>query len=252
MADIGRKRRGHSRFVFFFILILIVLGCLSWFGYRGLCNASWLRIKNIRITGNDNISAATLQTLLQEYQDLNLAALSSSEVKKQLHRIARIDKVTIFRLYPSTLKVKVTEKKGFLYLKSREGDLFPTDVRGMVMEHAVCPSKEDLPVVHTDLASRQFQVGKVIRTPFLVKVTALHKRIMAESPEFMQLVSEYYEQNGSVMIIDAKFGTRVLIGENDLKDQLRRYLFVQENGDINRSGIFDLRYKNQVVVRQEL
>lgn len=252
MADVGRKRRGHSRFFFFFVLILITLGCLSWFGYRGLCNASWLRIKNIRISGNDNVSVATLQALLHDYQDRNLVALSSHDVKKQLHKVTRIDKVTIFRLYPSTLIVKVTEKKGLLYLKSREGDLVPTDARLMVMEHAVCPSKEDLPVVHTDLSSRQFQVGKVIRTPFLVKVTALHKRIMAESPEFLQLISEYYEQNGSVMIIDAKYGTRVLIGDNDLKDQLRRYQFVQENGDINRSGIFDLRYKNQVVVRQEL
>jgi cell division septal protein FtsQ len=252
MTDTGRKRRGHSRFVFFFILILIALGCLSWFGYRGLCNADWLQIKNIRISGNENISASTLQALLQEYQDCNLVALSSSDVRKQLSRIARIDRVTIFKLYPSTLKVKITEKKGFLYLKSREGDLFPADNRLMVMENAVCPSREDLPVVHTDLASRKFQVGKIIRTPFLVKVIALHRKIMNESPDFVQLVSEYYEQNGFVMIIDAKFGTRVLVGEQDLKDQLRRYLFVQENGDINRSGIIDLRYKDQVVVRQEL
>jgi cell division protein FtsQ len=252
MTEKGRKRRGHSRFIFFFILIIMVLTGLTWAGYQTLSKADWLSIKTIRYAGNENVSSSTIQSLLREFMGRNLLDISTNEVRQQLLKIKRIASVKIVRQYPSTLKVKLTERKGFLYVKSKEGDLFPIDENRMVMEYAVFTSKEDLPIVQTQIPGKQLHVGKVINDVFLKRVIALQKEIIADQPDFIKTISEYYADNDLIVIIDAKYGSRILLSNADLKNQLRRYQFVQENGDINRKDILDLRYKDQIVVRQEI
>jgi cell division protein FtsQ len=167
-------------------------------------------------------------------------------------KLKRIENVRIYRLFPNTLKLKITERKGFVYLKSREGDLFPVDENGMIIEYAVYPSKEDLPIVHSQYPSQQLHAGRVISDAFMKRVIQLQTKIIAEKPDFLKSISEYYLDNGSVVIVDATYGTRVLVSYQDLSDQIRRYQFVQENGDIDRKNILDLRFKNQVIIRPEV
>lgn len=238
--------------MFFFILILIVLASASLVGYQQLRKSAWLNVRNISISGNENTDSATLHNLLQHYVGVNLLEISAKDVKAQLLKIKRIEDVRMARLYPSTLKVKVTERKGFLYIKSAEGNLFPIDEHCMVIEYAVSASKEDLPIVHTKLSGKQLHAGRVVRDPFLQRVIDLQNRIIAEKPEFLSAISEYYEHNNHVIIVDANHGSRILLGEDNLKERLRRYQFVQDNGAINRKNILDLRFENQVVVRSEV
>jgi len=248
----NRKRRGNSRFVVFFILILISLFSGSVFAYHQLRKASWLNLKDIGISGNENVSTTTLLNLLQGFMGDNLLDISSREVSDQLMKIKRIERVKMVRHYPSTLKIKVTERKGFLYLKSAEGNLFPIDEHRMIMEYAVTPSKEDLPIVNTRFHNSQLHAGRYVKDPFVQRVIDLQKMIINEKPEFLSSISEYYEQNKHVVIIDANHGSGVLLSTDNLKDQLRRYQFVQENGNIDRKKFIDLRFKDQVVVRSEV
>lgn len=252
MAEKGRKRRGNSRFIFFFIMILLVLGGLTWASYEGLRRAPWLAISKFSVSGNECISASTINGLLQDYMGANLVDISSKSVRKQLMKIKRIERVSIFRLFPNTLKIKITERKGFVYLMSREGDLFPVDDKSMVIEYAIYPSKEDLPIVHSQYPSQQLHAGRIVNDGFLKRVIKLQKQIIAERPEFLKSISEYYQDNGALVIVDIKYGTRILVNDQDLSDQIRRYQFVQENGDIDRKNILDLRFKNQVIVRPEV
>ncbi|HOD17604.1 MAG TPA: FtsQ-type POTRA domain-containing protein [Candidatus Cloacimonadota bacterium] len=252
MIEKGRKRRGNSRFIVYFSLILILLSVAGIFGYRTLCKADWLNIQNIEIIGNENISSQTLRTILQPYAETNLLALSSHEVKDDLYKIKRIADIKVIKLFPSTLKVKITERKGFLYLLSREGDLFPVDEQGMVIEYSFSPSQEDLPIVHTSYSSKQLHAGKIVKDNFLNRVYALQKQIISEQPDFVKSVSEYYKQGDLIVIIDARYGTRIILGDQNIKDQLRRYQFVRENSSIERDKILDLRFKDQIIVRREV
>jgi cell division septal protein FtsQ len=251
MTEKGRKRRGHSRFIIFFILILLVLSGLSWVTYSGLRKASWLRIKSIAVAGNQNVSITTVQELLEGFNGENLIDVSTRDIKEKLYKVKRIYKARVIRQFPSTLKIKVFERQGYLYVKSSEGDLFPIDNRGMIMEYAVFPSKEDLPIIHTNYQNRQLHPGSFVKDAFVRKVIALQAKIALTRPEFLKYISEYYMDKDLIFIVDAKYGSRILIGTHDLDNQLRRYTFVQENGDINRKNIVDLRFANQVVVRPE-
>jgi cell division septal protein FtsQ len=252
MTEKGRKRRGHSRFIIFFVLILLILGGLSWVTYNGLRKATWLRIRQVTVAGSKNVSVTAIQDLLDGFIGENLVDISSREVKDKLYKIKRVDKAWVIRQYPSTLKIKIAEKQGFLYIKSYEGDLFPITDKGMILEYAVFPSNEDLPIVHTGYSSRNIHPGSYVKSAYVKKVIEMQKNITSTRPEFAKFISEYYQENSNILIIDAKYGTRILLGDENLDDQLRRYTFVQDNGDIDRKNILDLRFENQVVVRPEV
>jgi len=252
MTENCRKRRGHSRFVVFFVLILLFLCGLTYFGYKWLCVQPWLNIKTINIVGNDNVSNESIQTLMRSFENMNLVQVSSKNIRKQILKIIRIEKVGIVRIYPRTLKIKISERKGFLYLKSGEGDLYPINRDRLIMEHSIYPSREDLPIVHTQIPNKSLVVGRIVEDDFLRKVINLQNRILKEKPDFLNNVSEYYESNGAILIVDSRFGSRILLGSHCLDEQLRRYQFVQENNDVNRQSLFDLRFKDQIVVRQEV
>jgi hypothetical protein len=55
--------------------------------------------------------------------------------------------------------------------------------------------------------------------------------------------------DNTINIIDARYGTRIIPGEDNMATQLRRYQFVQDNGNISRKSVVDLRFDNQVVVK---
>jgi cell division septal protein FtsQ len=50
-------------------------------------------------------------------------------------------------------------------------------------------------------------------------------------------------------MIDSRLGTRIIPSPENLAKQLKRYQFVQDNGNINPHSVVDLRYSNQVVVK---
>jgi hypothetical protein len=81
------------------------------------------------------------------------------------------------------------------------------------------------------------------------RILALHLKIMKKAPEYLAIISEYYMIDDTINIVDARYGTRIIPSEDDIAAQLKRYQFVQDNGNINRRSLVDLRFKNQVVIK---
>ncbi|MDD4310561.1 MAG: cell division protein FtsQ, partial [Candidatus Cloacimonetes bacterium] len=142
-----------------------------------------------------------------------------------------------------------SERRGLLYLKSLEGDLYPVDAEAVVLAKYSSIYTEDLPIFSTYFSNNQFKAGVKLKKPGLARILALHQRIIKEAPDFLPRISEYYFIDNTVNIIDAKYGTRIIPSDEDMSSQLKRYLFVQDNGNIDRRGVVDLRFKNQVVVK---
>ncbi|MEJ1730232.1 hypothetical protein SMA90_28295, partial [Escherichia coli] len=85
--------------------------------------------------------------------------------------------------------------------------------------------------------------------PDLNRILQTHLAIMQDAQDYLPIISEYYMIDNTINIIDARYGTRIIPGETDFADQLRRYQFVQDNGNISQHSVVDLRFDNQVVVK---
>jgi len=244
-----RKRRGNSRYYLFFfvsLLVIAITGLGIWFA---LTNVKFLNLQKIEIVGNKAIPDSLIQQIAKPYLGSNLIAISGKQLKHKLHKLSRVKEIKLRKKLLHTLEIQVTERRGFIYLKTLEGDLFPVDSEGVVLARYSQVFTEDLPIYSSYLGTGQIKTGRRLLNSSLNRVLNLQKRILKEAPDFLPYVSEYYLIDNTINIIDARHGTRLIPSAEDLSAQLSRYQFVQENGNINKHSVVDLRFKNQVVVK---
>ncbi len=245
----ARKRRGNSRYFVFFVLVLLVITALGIGAYQLLSSLDVLNVRNIEISGNSAVADSLLRVVLQPYLGQNLLKVDKDEVHAEVSGFARVKTVKVRRKLFSTLQIKLTERKPSLYVKCLEGDLFPVDEEGVVLERYGKVYTENLPLVNLLVNSSHLKSGRKIKNAALDKVLATHRRIVKDAPEFVANISEYYTIDNTVYIIDARNGLRLIPSEKNLAKQLSRYEFVRDNGNVSQSSILDLRIDNQVVVK---
>ncbi len=249
MRKSSKKRRGHSRYCLIFAMVLLCLSAAFIGIYNLLINLSWFDIEKIQVRGNQYIKESTVLDLSKSCLGKNLVALDTKPILDSLKSIARIDKVTIHKRLMRSLLIRITERQGFLYIKSAEGNLHPIDHNGIVLEKTGLIHSEDLPIVQSFVPDEKLKPGSILSQAPIVKIIDTHQCIVADYPEFGQYVSEYYVVDDVVHFIDARYGTRVIVSDDNIRKRLERYMFVQDNGGIDRNSLVDLRFKNQVVVK---
>lgn len=245
----ARKRRGNSRYYLFFIASLLgvaILGLGTWYA---LTNLSMLSITKITLDGNVAVPDSLIHKATSKYMGLNILSVPTKQVKADLKRFSRIKEIKVRKKLMHTMHLEISERKGMIYIKSFEGNLFPIDAEGILLAKYTPICTEDMPILSTYFTNEQLKPGIKLKKPYITRVLKLHKQILDEAPEFVPHISEYYMIDNTINIVDAKYGTRIIPAEDDLASQLKRYLFVQDNGNIDRRSVVDLRFKNQVVVK---
>jgi len=249
MINKARKRRGNSRYYLFFFVSIIFVVAFGFAGWFALTRASIFTLSKVTVSGNTAIPDSLVYKITKPYLGTNLIAIPSAEVKEKFSAISRVKEIKLRKKLMHTLHIQVTERKGIIYIKSTEGDLHPTDADGVVLAKYSSVYTEDLPIYSTYLNNDQLKPGKKLKNAKLKRILEIHQRIAREAPDFIANISEYYYIDNTVNIIDAKHGTRIIPSDEDLAKQLSRYQFVQDNGNINKRSVVDLRFKNQVVVK---
>jgi cell division septal protein FtsQ len=207
------------------------------------------QLKKINISGNTAIPDSLIYKATARYLGMNLLSIPSVDVKHDLKRFSRVKEVQLRKKLLHTLDIHITERKGIIYIKSIEGDLYPIDAEAVVLAKYSSIYTEDIPIFSSYFVGKQLKAGLKLNKPNLTRILNLHQRISKEAPDFLPFISEYYLIDNTINIVDAKHGTRIIPSEDELASQLKRYLFVQDNGNIDRRSVVDLRFKNQVVVK---
>lgn len=244
-----KKRRGNSRYYLFFLLSLIAVVALSTGLVYALRHLSIFELKSVSFTGNLAVPDSLITQCTDRYLGTNLFRISKAELQRDLKGISRVKELKVRKHLLNKLSLTISEREGLLYIKSFEGSLYPIDEDAIVLARYAKVYKEDLPIYSSYYKDTQFKAGVKLAKPDLKRVLALHKRIIKEAPEHLHIISEYYMIDNTINIIDARYGTRIIPSEEDMAIQLKRYQFVQDNGNISRRSVVDLRFENQVVVK---
>jgi len=245
-----RKRRGNSRYYVYLVLVLILTGLVGGGTYLLLMNVSWFDVREISHSGNIVVPDSQITAALATYQGRNLLRIRGSELRSHFSKIARIQEIEVHKRLPHKLSVKFIERQAALWVRSHDGELRPIDSEGLVLETFGGVAKEDLPIVGTYLSSTQLKAGIKLDKPYLKRILALHNRISKEAPEFLPYISEYYLIDNTIHMVDSRYGTSIIPAQKEIAAQLKRYLFVQDNGNIARRSTVDLRFDKQVVVKE--
>lgn len=249
MRKKSRKRRGISRFIILGLLLLAIAYGI-WIGLTMVLKRMDLfRVKKIEIVGSKNLDKNFLKNLSREFIGKNLFDIPTSDILVKYDNIIRVKKVDVNKKLPDVIEIKITERIGILYVKSMEGDFLPIDEDKIVLDKADFYFSEDLPVVSLNISNHTFKLGEKIQDKQLDRIIYLLRKIQKIDPVFLTNISEFYIFENEVYFVDSQNGCRVILGEDDLDDKIKRFLFLRSNKGFERNSIVDLRYKNQIIVR---
>lgn len=243
-----KKKRGSSRYYILFIFLVVLL-VSSTFGIKHLVrNLNFLQIKSIMVIGNKNLETEFLTNIMKDFIGENLFEVSKDDILIKYQNINRIADISISRKVPDKLVLNITEKIGYLYLKTTEGELFPITKNREILDNTQIFESEILPVVQTDFSSNDIHLGMKIDDEWLDEVYSLTE--ILDLFNVTEDISEIYYENeqNELILVQSSIGCRIIPGKEDLHQKIKRYKFLRDSGSFSKDSYIDLRFENKLIM----
>ena len=227
---------------------------------------STFAIQNIEVQTDGVIAPEQLRRWTNVKLGANLIALDLASVKRNLELVSTIDSVSIERILPRTLKIRVTERKPVAQVNVPRADasggisisVFQLDADGFVMQPldprlctiSLSQINEQLPVI-TGLNIYQLQPGHRVESPqaqaALQLIGAFGRSPMAGLVDLRRIDISSLQ----VIVVTTEQGGEITFGLEDLPQQLARWRQIYDLGQRNNKIIAsaDLAVANNVPVR---
>jgi len=223
-------------------------------------------IKLVDIQTDGVISADQLRRWAGVKAGENLLALDLARVKRDLELVPLISSVSLERVLPRTLRIRVTEREAVAQVnvpRARpqggvEVAVFHLDTEGYVMV-PLDPRQRTTPLNHTN---------DVLPVLTGVKMTEIQPGQSVESPQIrsaLHLVGEFAcspmaglvdlrrvdVASAEVLVVTTAQGSEVTFGLNDLERQLRRWREIHDQGQRQGKNLatLDLAVTNSIPAR---
>ena len=214
--------------ILLYIFLFIILGTLN---NKNFNNFSLPKIENIKIYGleTDNSSFAER---LKLFKMQSLFFINKFEIKELFDSNSLIDEYKIFKVYPSSLEIKVI-KAEFLALTKIDGKNFFIGSNGKLIETII--DKRNLPFIFGDL-----NVEKFIEL----------KRVIDKSNlDYLEIENFYFFPSGR-WDLETKSGKLIKLPNYKLKEALELSLSLLDNEKFTNIKTIDVRQKNQVIINE--
>ena len=219
-------QRKSDKIIFYFFLFLFVSSTHNF----DLSNIKLQKIKNIYISGLDNVDNKHLLNEIKSLETKNIFSLNISELKKIFSENTLIEKYKIFRIYPSTLVVEIQKTK-FLAKINNYNKIYLVGSNGKLSNISI--SKKRLP----------FIFGKPDIEEFLN-----FKKIIDDSKiSYNQIKNIYYFQSKR-WDLELQNDILIKLPKNNIKNSLdNSFEFINYNNFLENKTI-DIRVENQIIV----
>ncbi len=218
-------QKGKKSLIYFFLFILV--GSIN---NTKLSNIKFENVKNIKVSGLENIEN---QNLNQEIRDLNLGNiffLKADKIEKTIDTNSLIEKYIVYKTYPSTIDIKIIRTK-FLAKINSNGKLFLIGTNGKLTLNSF--NKQDLP----------FIFGKPQVKEFL-----LLKNIIDQSKFRFEQVENFYFFSSKRWDIELKNNIILKLPEKNIKESLNYVFDFLTTSNLQNIKIVDMRIKNQIII----
>ena len=243
-----RIKRGNSRFFVFFLFLLGVALLILYLSRYLLMNFEFFNVKNIVVEGDSNLN--NLEELAHGYIGQNIFKIDKENVKLKYENIVRIEDVNIDKILPNKLKIKIKEKRGAFFIKTKEGHIFPITETKTVLDMNDFYPKEDLPIINTNILYDNIVISEKIKSKLVEKVFSLHDKICSELPLMERKISEYYLKNDKIYFVEINSASHIYIGNKYIDDNIQKFKFYVENYGLPKNKIIDFRYRDHIVLKK--
>lgn len=233
------------------IFILIIIICAYFF-----MHSSFFKVKQIDISGNTKVSADEIKALSGLNLGINIFKVDSIISCRSIQIHPMIKKAEIVRHLPSSLEVKVSERKVWAIIPYNDLFLY-VDEEGICIDKGSNIELGSYPIITFDKLSERVNFGQAVNSE---GIELVRKVWLAVSKEDRQKISEFHYQNQSKsLIIYTEKGTEVRFGDmNRLEEKSATFSqIIKIESDVEKEGkdvleYVDLRFKGQPVIKTRI
>jgi len=212
----------RNRFFWLSISFLLFIGGIFYL----ICFVSFFQIKEIKILGNQKISAANLENIVKEnitknflfFNSKSIFLLDKNKIKSELSKtFPQIEKEDLKRELPNTLILEIEEKKE-IGCFCRNEICFFIDKKGVIFEKVsqTCP----LSLIIKDSKEEEISFGqKIVEENILLKIQEIQQKLK----ESLQITTSEFNISEEKLIVKTLDGWEIYFNpEKDINLQLNK------------------------------
>lgn len=134
-----------------FMRTFVMLTCFSAVIYLGkmFVNTDYFKIKEIIVSGENGLLKEDITDKIKKLEENNIVYINTGEIEKLLRQDVRVKNISIKKIYPSKLEIKLEERKPYVYVKKGE-DIFLADEELNLFGYVFEEDSKNIPVVIYD------------------------------------------------------------------------------------------------------
>ena len=192
---------------------------------------SKFNLKKINIENNFLLKEKDIKNLLAPIYNKNLIFLENTEIKKILMQNNFIDSFKIKKKYPSTLLIKIYEKKPIAILLNKKNKFYLSEKIDLI-EFKFLSNYQNLPYIFGNKDEFKILYNNLIKINF--PLNNIKKYILYETYRW-----DLETTNNNIIKLPSK---------NYIKS-LENYLTLENKNEFKKYEIFDYRINNQLILK---
>ena len=234
--------------LFFISLCTMIFLAVQWAKFNDV-----FMIKNVEINGVQYFDDSSLASYKNDIKGNHIMFFDLKSYKDQIESVAYVKDCKISRTFPETINIVIYEREPLAIINST--DLIMLDVDGICL-----PVEEygtiSLPILSNFKTNEElYPSGEKTKSSNVIKSIDVIKYSKRNFNRLYEDISEFVFNDSNEYEIILKNGkTKILLGSNNILKKID-YLKAFDNAlpadkDFNIYKYIDLRYKDQIVVRE--
>ena len=219
-----------SKKIIVYLSLFFFLGSVNNYS---IVNFSLPKIKKVEIYGINLNESVKIKRIIESLNTENIFSVNKLDLKSNFHSINIIEKIEIFKNYPSTLKVKIKKTK-FIALAKKNGKEYFIGLNGKLIETNNTFLK--LPYVFGDLDLKEF--------------IKLKNKIDKSNFNFDQ-ISNFYYYKSKRWDIETTKGNIIKLSNKNIENNLNLFVRLSKENELNDGSTIDFRQKDQIILNEK-
>lgn len=232
------------------ITVILLIAMVLWFR----SNDAFM-IRAVTISGNQFVSREQILDAADIDLSKDIFAIDTDEIEVRILTHPMIDQVSVRRFLPATLKIKVHERTLLAALAGSE--VAAVDYDGTIVHNYPVAAIYDLPVITGfHLRSETPGVKKPTQPELLEDAFSILRQLKENDILLYHEISELHFSPAAGMVLYSKRSNLpIILGRDDFLLKVAYFSTIYhhliETGNLDNALAIDIRFKNQVVVKQK-
>lgn len=230
------------------VFLIIIIICIYLF-----LQSQFFYVKNITVTGNENVSPQLILELSQLTTGKNIFTVNGTMAQRSVQIHPMILKAEIKRHLPDTLEINVKERKVWAVVPY-ENYYMLLDRNGVYMDKVNYLKNNQYPIITFEDIKTPLTLGQTINKEGIEQVVSIWDKMDEKTRN--QISEFHYENSKNEIIIYTIQGTEIRFGNLDRIDEKTAFfeqIFIMEK-EIQEQGreilvYVDMRFAGQPVVQ---